>query len=38
MPVGTAEGFFVKGKKGPLREGELERAVAWAQAAAANVK
>ena len=25
------EGFFVKSKKGPLREGELERAVNWAK-------
>ncbi|MBI4303414.1 MAG: flavodoxin family protein [Chloroflexi bacterium] len=25
------EGFFVKGSKGPLKEGELERAAAWAK-------
>lgn len=25
------EGFFVKGSKGPLKEGELERAIAWAE-------
>jgi len=25
------EGFFVKGLKGPLKEGELERAAAWAK-------
>ena len=25
------EGFFVKSTKGPLREGELERAVGWAK-------
>ncbi len=25
------EGFFVEGKEGPLREGELERAAAWAR-------
>lgn len=25
------EGFIVTGEKGPLREGELERAAAWAQ-------
>jgi flavodoxin len=25
------EGFVVKGKEGPLREGELERAAGWAQ-------
>ncbi len=27
----AAEGFFVKGTKGPLKEGELERAAAWAK-------
>ncbi|HOU13569.1 MAG TPA: flavodoxin domain-containing protein [Anaerolineae bacterium] len=27
----SPEGFIVTGEKGPLREGELERAVAWAQ-------
>ncbi len=27
----TPEGFFVTGKKGPLREGELDRAAAWAR-------
>ncbi len=26
----TPEGFIVKGKKGPLKEGELERAASWA--------
>lgn len=26
-----AEGFFVMGTKGPLKEGELERAAAWAR-------
>jgi len=26
------EGFFVKGSEGPLLEGELERAAAWAEA------
>jgi flavodoxin len=25
------EGFFVKSKKGPLKDGELERAVSWAK-------
>lgn len=25
------EGFFVNGKEGPLRDGELERAVGWAK-------
>ena len=29
--VASPEGFFVKGSKGPLREGELERAVGWAK-------
>lgn len=28
------EGFFVKGKEGPLKEGELERAGKWAKEAA----
>ncbi len=26
-----AEGFYVEGKEGPLKEGELERAVGWAK-------
>ncbi len=30
--VGTSEGFFVKGTKGPLKEGELERAATWIKA------
>ena len=29
--VNTAEGFFVKGKEGPLMDGELERAIKWAK-------
>ena len=29
--VGSPEGFFVKGSKGPLKEGELERAAGWAK-------
>jgi len=29
--VASAEGFFVKGGKGPLKEGELGRAAAWAE-------
>jgi len=29
--VVPAEGFFVKDKEGPLKEGELERAAAWAK-------
>jgi len=36
--VGTPEGFFVKGKKGPLREGELERAVGWAKSVLEQAK
>jgi flavodoxin I len=27
--ISPAEGFFVKGSKGPLKEGELERAADW---------
>lgn len=29
--VSSPEGFFVKGTKGPLKEGELERAASWAK-------
>jgi flavodoxin I len=29
--VGSPGGFFVKGKEGPLVEGEVERAAAWAR-------
>ena len=29
--VASPEGFFVKGKEGPLKEGELERAAIWAK-------
>ena len=29
--VASPEGFFVEGTKGPLKEGELERAAGWAQ-------
>jgi flavodoxin len=29
--VAAPEGFFVKEKEGPVREGELERAAAWAK-------
>ena len=29
--VASPEGFFVTGTKGPLKEGELERAAAWAK-------
>ncbi len=30
--ITSPEGFFVKGKKGPLKDGELERAAAWVKA------
>jgi len=30
-PVVPGEGFFVSGKGGPLKEGELERAASWAK-------
>jgi len=29
--VASPEGFFVKGKEGPVKEGELERAASWAK-------
>ena len=29
--VASPEGFFVKGKEGPLKVGELERAASWAK-------
>ncbi len=29
--IAPPEGFFVKGKEGPLKEGELERATNWAK-------
>jgi len=32
------EGFFVEGIKGPLKEGELERAAGWAQEIAASME
>lgn len=32
------EGFFVKGTKGPLREGELERAASWAEEIAKSIQ
>lgn len=31
------QGFFVKGRRGPLLDGELDRATTWAQAIAAGV-
>jgi flavodoxin len=36
--VGEPGGFLVEGIKGPLVEGELERAAGWAQEVAANVE
>jgi flavodoxin I len=30
-PIAPPEGFFVTGTKGPLKEGELERAAGWAK-------
>ncbi len=30
--IAPPEGFFVKGKKGPLKDGEFERAASWAKA------
>jgi flavodoxin I len=29
--VSPPEGFFVKGRKGPLKDGEVERAASWAK-------
>ena len=37
-PVGSAEGFFVLGGEGPLKEGEAERAAAWAKDIAATIR
>jgi flavodoxin I len=36
--VGSPENFHVEGTEGPLREGELERAAAWARQIAESVK
>ena len=36
--AGAPEGFLVKGKKGPLKEGELERAEGWAKTVLEQVK
>jgi flavodoxin I len=36
--IASAEGFFVKSTKGPLVEGELERAAAWAKGILQNQK
>jgi flavodoxin len=29
--IASPEGFFVKGREGPLKEGEIERAAGWAK-------
>ena len=34
--VGKPEGFFVRGGKGPLKDGEVERAARWAQGLVEN--
>jgi flavodoxin I len=34
--VGKPEGFYVRGGKGPLKEGEFERAAAWAKGLVGN--
>jgi flavodoxin I len=36
--VGSPENFHVEGTEGPLREGELERAAAWARQIAESAK
>jgi flavodoxin len=36
--VGSAEGFIVLGREGPLKEGEEERAAVWAREIAASAK
>jgi len=38
MLIASPEGFFVKGRKGPLKKGELERAASWAKAIVKNKK
>lgn len=35
-PAGSAEGFYVTGGEGPLKDGEVERAAAWAQGLVEN--
>jgi len=36
--IGTPEGFFVTGGEGPLQDGEVERAAAWAREITALVE
>ena len=38
VPVMPPEGFFVKDREGPLRDGELERAATWAKQIAEMAK
>jgi flavodoxin I len=33
-----AEGFFVKGEKGPLKDGEIDRAASWAKKFSGSLK
>lgn len=35
-PAGSPQGFYVTGGKGPLKEGELERAASWARGLVGN--
>jgi flavodoxin len=35
-PEGTPQGFYVTGGEGPLKDGELERAAAWARGLVEN--
>ena len=37
-PAGKAQGFFVKGGEGPLKDGELERAAAWSRELAGSLE
>lgn len=36
-PAAAPEGFFVRDSEGPLKDGEIERAAAWAQTVASNL-
>jgi flavodoxin I len=36
-PAGSPGGFFVKGRTGPLKEGEVERAARWAKEIAGDL-
>jgi len=37
MLIASPEGFFVKGRKGPLKKGELKRAASWAKVIVAGL-